>query len=412
MNRTTWQPDEYEQQVLDEMPHPKIPALGEWDAGDDIEPLPPRRWLLGTIFARRFLSSLFGDGGVGKTAVRYAQYLSLAVNRALTGEHVFQRCRVLIVSLEDDDEELRRRIRAARLHYQISADAVRGWLFLAAPGKRIGKLLEQHGYQGIARGSMADVLEAVIVKRQIDLVALDPFVKTHAVFENDNKQIDAVIELLNELAIKYDIAIDVPHHTAKGPPDPGNPNRGRGAGAGKDAGRLIYTLTTMSIEEAQAFGVDEAQRRSLVRMDRGKVNIAPPLLQAKWFRLVGVPLNNATRLYPNGDNVQVAEPWTRPDLWQNTSIDLCNRILTNIDAGLPDGNRYSSAAKAKNRAAWKVVIKHAPDKSEGQAREMIRTWLKNGVLVVESYENPKTRKRVGGLRVDDTKRPGSSERFE
>ena len=125
-----------------------------------------------------------------------------------------------------------------------------------------------------------------------------------------------------------------------------------------------------------------------------------------------MPLNNATKLYPNGDNVQVAEPWTPRDLWQNTSIDLCNRILTDIDAGLPDGNRYSNAAKAEKRAAWKVVVKHAPDKSKGQAREMIRTWLKSGVLVVESYENPKTRKRVSGLLVDNTKRPGSIERFE
>jgi len=110
--------------------------------------------------------------------------------------------------------------------------------------------------------------------------------------------------------------------------------------------------------------------------------------------------------------VQVAEPWTPPDLWQNTSIDLCNRILTDIDAGLPDGNRYSNAAKAENRAAWKVIIKHAPDKSEGQAREMIKTWLRNGVLVTETYSNPVTRKQVSGLRVENSKRPESNERFE
>jgi hypothetical protein len=388
-----------------------VPELGEWDAGNDIEPPRPRGWLLGNIFARRFVSSLYGDGGAGKTSVRYAQYLSLAANRALTGEHVFQRSRVLIVSLDDDNEELSRRIIAARQYYGISVDEVRGWLFLATPGKRVGKLLEP-GAHGVVRGSLADALETVIIKRRLDLVALDPFVKTHAVSENDNKQIDAVAELLTDLAITHDIAVDIPHHTAKGPPDPGNPNRGRGAGAGKDAARLIYTLTTMSVEEAQAMGIEEGLRRSLVRMDSGKVNIAPPLHQAKWFRLVGVPLNNATALYPNGDNVQVAEPWTPPDLWSNTDIDLLNRILSEIDAGLPDGNRYTHAAKAENRAAWKVVVKHAPDKSEGQAREMIRTWIKNGVLVTENYTNPITRKPVSGLRVDNTKRPGRTERFE
>ena len=66
-----------------------------------------------------FASSLLGDGGVGKTALRYAQMLSLATRRPLTGEYVFQRCRVLILSLEDGPDELRRRMRAARLHHGI-----------------------------------------------------------------------------------------------------------------------------------------------------------------------------------------------------------------------------------------------------------------------------------------------------
>lgn len=91
------------------------PALGEWDAGGDDAVPPPRGWLLGNVFCRRFASSLIADGGVGKTAVRMAQLLSLACGRSLTGEHVFQRCRVLPVSLEDDRDELRRRIMAAML---------------------------------------------------------------------------------------------------------------------------------------------------------------------------------------------------------------------------------------------------------------------------------------------------------
>jgi hypothetical protein len=88
--------------------HPKEEPYAQLfvlDAGDDTTKPPPREWLLGNVFARRFLSTLFGDGGVGKTAVRCAQYLSLALGRSLTGEHIFQRCRVLIVSLEDEEAE-------------------------------------------------------------------------------------------------------------------------------------------------------------------------------------------------------------------------------------------------------------------------------------------------------------------
>jgi hypothetical protein len=89
-------------------------GLGEWNAALDIDPPPPRGWLLGNTFCRKFLSSLIGAGGSGKTALRYAQALALATGRSdITGEQVFERCRVLIVSLEDDADELRRRIRVS-----------------------------------------------------------------------------------------------------------------------------------------------------------------------------------------------------------------------------------------------------------------------------------------------------------
>jgi hypothetical protein len=83
-----------------------------------------------------------------------------------------------------------------------------------------------------------------------------------------------------------------------------------------------------------------------------------------------------------------------------------NTILTEIDAGLPNGRRYSNAAKAKERAAWKVVERHCPGKPEGQCREIIRTWIKNGVLIEEPYDDPIRRDEAKGLRLDVSKRPG------
>jgi len=93
------------------------------------DPPPPRGWLLGNTFARKFISSLIASGGVGKTTLRYAQYIALATKTPITGEHVFQRCRVLIISLEDDRDELRRRVLAARKHYKIDVGELKVWLF-------------------------------------------------------------------------------------------------------------------------------------------------------------------------------------------------------------------------------------------------------------------------------------------
>ena len=65
------------------------PDLGIWNAGLDDYGFPPRGWLLGTIFCGRFLSSLIADGGVGKTAVRVLQLISLAIGHRLSANISF-----------------------------------------------------------------------------------------------------------------------------------------------------------------------------------------------------------------------------------------------------------------------------------------------------------------------------------
>jgi AAA domain len=117
-------------------------SLNEIDAGEDPGPIPPRGWLLANQFCRRFLSSLIATGGTGKTALRLLQYLALATGRALTGEHVFRRSRVLLLSFEDDIDELNRRLAAALIHHRIDRAELKDRLFIAAP-KGI-KLAEMH----------------------------------------------------------------------------------------------------------------------------------------------------------------------------------------------------------------------------------------------------------------------------
>jgi hypothetical protein len=213
------------------------------------------------------------------------------------------------------------------------------------------------------------------------------------------------MQLLADMAATHDIAVDVPHHTSKGEADPGNANRGRGASSMKDAARLVYTLSPMTANEAATYGLTESDRRPLVRMDSAKVNIAPPMADAKWFRLVGVRLGNGNEIYPHGDEVQTIETWSPPDMWKGLSTVTLNAILDEIDQGLPGARLYSNQGGAIERAAWRVVTKHV-DRTEAQAREMIKTWLKNGVLKTVDYHDDEDRKDRKGLRVEPTKRPG------
>jgi hypothetical protein len=380
-----------------------IPGMDEWDAGDDIGLPPPRQWLLANQFCRKFLSGLLAPGATGKTALRTLQAMSLATGRELCGQHVFKRCRVLMVSLEDDKDELQRRIAAARLHYGIDPAELKGWLFCAAP--KGFKLAEVNNKGARQIGMLEKMLRRTIEQRKPDLVMLDPFIKLHALEENDNGAMDFVCDLLVQLAIEYDIAVDAPHHTKKGQLTAGDTDVGRGASSARDAGRLIYTLTRMSEDEAKAFAMKPEERPLYVRLDSGKVNTAPPSREATWFKLIGVPLGNGNAEYPNGDDVQTLIRWHPPETWEGLSSVQLNAALTEIEAGLPNGQRYSDAPKAGTRAAWQVVQRHCPDKSEKQCREIIGTWVKNGVLMNEDYDDPTDRKSRKGLRLDPTKRP-------
>jgi hypothetical protein len=383
-------------------------GLNEQDFGARTTMPPPREWLLGTTFCRTFFSSLIAAGGVGKTAVRYAQFLALASGRAITGEHVHHRSRVLVISLEDDDNELCRRMLAAMMHNNITHEDIKGWLFTSAPRRAAGKLLEidKFGRQ-IKDGKLAANIETAIIRRKPDLVSLDPFVKTHSVGENENTLIDEVAQILTDLGAKHNIAIDAPHHVSKGTTDPGNADKGRGASSLVDAARLVKTLTQMSADEARAFGIPQEDRKQYVRVDNGKVNLSRSGGAAQWFELIGVAIGNGNDRYPNGDTIQVAKPWKPPEIWSDLPEVLLNKILDKIDEGMADGERYIDLASAKKRAAWPIVVGMAPHKTEEQAKQIIRAWLNSGVLVREDYHSEKDRKDVKGLVVNAAKRPGT-----
>ena len=77
------------------------------------------------------------------------------------------------------------------LHHGIAHEDVRGWLFLAAPGG-LGLKLARAGKGVIEPGELGVALAAEIRRYDIGLLILDPFIKTHAVPENDNPAIDLV----------------------------------------------------------------------------------------------------------------------------------------------------------------------------------------------------------------------------
>lgn len=300
-------------------------------------------------------------------------------------------------------EELRRRLRAACQYHRVQPDELDGW-FQWVPPRTVKLATSPDGV--LAAGELETELRKLIRRHRIDLVVIDPFVKAYGgdINENSNSTIDAVCEIITRLAIELDFALDILHHDAKGPLVPGDIDRGRGASALRDAARLVRTLTPMSKEEANSFGLGEDERRLLVRYDDAKVNLAPPG-EARWFRLVGVEIGNGNREYPKGDTVQTVEVWSPPAPFAGVMSATANAILDQIDAGLSDGRRYSAHHSATDRAAWRVVQQFCPDKPEGPCRAMIKRWLKYEVLETRDCHDPEQREERKGLYVNGDKRP-------
>jgi hypothetical protein len=248
-------------------------------------------------------------------------------------------------------------------------------------------------------------LRAIIVAINPDLISLDPWIKASGVPENDNNLNDQVCILLANLADEFNMTFDLLSHVRKGSNTPGDAEQDRGAGSKKDAGRLMRTITPMSVDEAAMYDIKPADRRRYVRVDDAKLNITLHG-EERWFQLVGVNLHNDTTLYPNGDNVQAAETWKPPRAFDDVTTAMACQIIDEIERALPNGQRYSGSAAAKDRAAWKVVQKHFPTKSEQHCRQVITSWLKNCLVTEKPYHNAARGEDEKGLFANPTKRPG------
>jgi len=126
------------------------------------------------------------------------------------------------------------------------------------------------------------------------------------------------------------------------------------------------------------------------RSYNGKRNFAPPAEQSDWFKIESVELKN-------GDNVGVVTPWRYPANRAPVTPEATVRILADIDRGMPNGQRFSKSNAATKRAAWPVVQKHCPDRTEDQCRQIVKGWLKpGGPLYADEYDDPiESRPRQG-----------------
>jgi hypothetical protein len=397
------------------------------EAGDPIVPrplsltaldkIPPREWLYGVKLIRGFTTLIVSPGGIGKTSFAIASLVACASGQSLLGDKPHRALNTWLYNLEDPEEEVDRRMKAALVHYGMATSTeICARLHRTSGRDRRLIIAKKIGHDEYVAQPDVERLTEALITNSIDVLIVDPFVMTHQVPENANEAVEFVVRQFNQIAHKARCAILLIHHTRKGAVA-GDAEGSRGGGSIVGAARAVFTLAPMSDQDAQTLGASEDERRFLIRLDDAKANLAPRAGRAQWFKLVGVNLDNGTPEYPNGDNVQVCTSWTPPDPAEGMTVQLANEILDAIKVGVIaiDGTSepFSSSAKAKDRwagiAIMEVLQRYGIEKNERQAAAILKNWINADppVLAEEKYYSETQRKERFGLVVRETNRPGT-----
>jgi hypothetical protein len=258
-------------------------------------------WLYGKHLLRGTVSGTAASGGTGKSTLAIAEALAMVSGKSLLGETTFP-TRVLLINLEDDRNTMDKRIAAAaRLHNLSKAD-IANRLFVIARGERKLKLARRGNSGGVERNDKPIAwLTNFITEHRIDVVSIDPLIKTHGLNENDNEQMSALVEIFEDVAERGSCAISLWHHTRKGNGGGVSIDSARGASAFVDACRVIRVLETMSKDESESLGIAKDQARFYLKEYNGKLNFSPPVDKVKWHRINNIEINNGGHLF--GDDV-------------------------------------------------------------------------------------------------------------
>ena len=254
----------------------------------------PRRWLLGNILIRQYVTVLAGSGGGGKTSLAIGWALSLASGKPVMGERVGKPRRVLIWS-EDPPEELAKRVDAAmQIHGLTRADIEDRLIVVSIDELKITIARFSQELREVIAVDAA-VLKKIIIANRLDVVMLDPIAELHELEENDNVQMSKLMGMVRSVARETKAAILLLHHASKASVDAGKRSSAtatRGAGAIVNSARVSMVLNELTAKDAEEFGIPADERALYGELTRPKANMGPRTFGGDFIKVELVPFGN------------------------------------------------------------------------------------------------------------------------
>jgi hypothetical protein len=397
------------QDVDVELPDDPPPASGPEDYGlsADAAPLDPapysfpnptsiprREWLFGRHYIRSAVGASIGAPGRLKSTTVLTEIIGMSVGRDLmSGEPLPSGpLHAAYLNGEEVQDELDRRVAAICQRFEIKPEDCCGRLWvLSTRDKPIKVAVRSQRGDAMVQRDAVEGLKSWCDRNQIDALAIDPLISFHAVRESDNSDMDLVCkEAFGSIAGKTR-AVDLVHHPRKLAPGESNTtvDDARGASALLGAVRVARTFNFMTTAEAAQLGIAEDDRRRHVRIENGKNNPGP-IGKAHWVKI-------ETEILPNGDEVACSTLWQPPNPFDGVSVHDLRVVQKVVQGGAfrtdSQSPHWLGWWMAENLPSLNIKTRHA-DKPRNKAEvirlnSIIKTWLKNNALEIETRPDDK-----------------------
>ena len=349
--------------------------------GQDI---PPRQWIYGSHYIRKFLSATISPGGLGKSQLAIAEALSMAYGKDLLRKQtpLLDKYKVWYFNVEDPIEELARRVEATAMHYGIEQADIEDRLLIDSGRDQKLIIARENAGQIVKVSAVYDSLLGEIKQYGIDCLIIDPFIHTYAgISENDNNAIGEVIDMYKALADDGNCSVEMIHHSRKLGGVEATAEDSRGASSLVNAARSVRALNRVPKEAVEKAGIDEDHRRYFYYGAGDKANLAPPPAESNtWRRLVSVDLGNATLDNPS-DQIGVVTGFEPPDVFDGISSWHLKQVQTAIAKG---DERVRKAVQSEHWFGYLVAdicdLDAGSKVQRSRIGQIIKQWAINKVI--------------------------------
>ena len=352
----------------------------------DVTSLPKTPWLIPGLLLYGETSLVGGRGGVGKSLHAWQIGVAVAMGIEFAWWPAPERQRkVLVLSGEDDVNEIERRVAAACQAMKIDRSAL-GDNFFVWKHRNIHLAERDMKTGAISRTRLWSAVRWAVQHLDVGLVIIDPLIKASMGFEESkNEDMEALFTVIRSLTEGNECAVLIDDHFAKGGIG-GDQAAIRGASSKVDAARVAITLTQMTEKEWKRFSPPKPAE-AYVRFYDPKQNYAKKQ-GGQWMQLVEYPVGNGeTRPALRAVDLLSMDDFLDPATWPHREAFL-RLVIEGREEGEQHGWPYCSATKGPKDSRLDSAVAEVFNLTLKQARAWIKAFADEGSIMEVDWMSP------------------------